>query len=109
MGVVINGFGENLHHRKSIRFSGYDYSEPGGYFITISTFQHIELFGKIIGQAMQLNPFGIIVQEEWLHTPEIRLGITLDEFVFMPDHMHAIVLINDPDVGAHSCAPLQEQ
>ena len=106
---MVNELGENSHHRKSIRLLGYDYSEPGGYFITISTFQHIELFGIIIGQAIQLNPYGIIAQEEWLRTTEIRPGIVLDEFVFMPDHMHAIILIIDPDVGAHSCAPLQKQ
>lgn len=103
---------EPSNHRKSIRLDGYDYSQPGGYFITINTYQHIELFGEITEQGMRLNNFGHIVQEEWLQTEIIRPAIILDEFVIMPDHMHAILFITENDnasvVGAHSCAPLPE-
>jgi putative transposase len=69
MGVVINELGENSHYRKSVRLSGYDYSEPNGYFITISTFQHIEFFGEIVDSILNMNTLGKIVWEEWLQTP----------------------------------------
>src|SRR5205807_10413707 len=29
------GFDPEKHHRRSIRLKGYDYSQPGGYFVTI--------------------------------------------------------------------------
>ena len=53
---------------------------------------------------MGLNALGQIVQEEWLRTPQIRSEIELDEFVIMPNHFHAIVIITA--VGAHGVRPL---
>jgi REP element-mobilizing transposase RayT len=40
---------------------------------------------------MKLNEFGIIAQNEWLKTADIRADVELGEFVIMPNHMHAIV------------------
>jgi hypothetical protein len=31
-------YGSFKHNRQSIRLKGYDYSSPGGYFITIDTY-----------------------------------------------------------------------
>ena len=46
---------------------------------------------------MQLNDFGKIVLEEWEYTAEIRQEMVLDEFIVMPDHIHAIVMIQKPE------------
>ncbi len=35
------------HHRRSIRLKHYDYSEPGGYFVTLCTQDWKCLFGKV--------------------------------------------------------------
>jgi len=35
-------------HRRSIRLKGYDYSQPGAYFITICTQNRACLFGEIV-------------------------------------------------------------
>lgn len=37
----------NIHHRKSIRLKGYDYSKTGLYFITIGVQNRECLFGEI--------------------------------------------------------------
>jgi len=37
----------NIHHRKSIRLKGYDYSKAGWYFITICVQDRACLFGEI--------------------------------------------------------------
>ena len=37
------------HNRRSIRLKEYDYAASGGYFITICTYEHQCLFGKIVG------------------------------------------------------------
>ena len=96
-----------MHQRRSIRLQGYDYASPGGYYITLLAHQRICLFGDIRDGQSILNPFGEIVLEEWLRTPEIRPEIILDEYVIMPNHLHAILFITDhtPPVRAHGSAP----
>ena len=46
---------------------------------------------------MQLSELGIIVETEWLKTPEIRpdMNLTMGEFKVMPNHFHAIVMIGE--------------
>ncbi len=99
-------YNPNKHHRRSLRLKGYDYSAAGAYFITICTFQRQCLFGQVVEGEMQLNEFGQIVAEEWLHSKEIRQEIDFDEWVIMPNHLHGIVLIESIDpVGANGCLP----
>ena len=49
---------------------------------------------------MRLNENGKIVHEEWLRTTAIRREVALDAFVVMPNHFHAVVVINA--VGTHA-------
>ena len=101
---------ETGKRRRSIRLSGYDYSQPGAYFVTICTRDRECLFGEIINSEMQLNIWGTIVQEELVRTPTVRLTIEIDAFVVMPNHIHVIVAIDSTNgVGAHSCAPLPQE
>jgi REP element-mobilizing transposase RayT len=97
------------HHRRSIRLKGYDYTQPGIYFITLVTFQRKLIFGDILDGVMRLNNIGRIVKAEWLRTTEIRPYVTLDEYVIMPNHIHGIIIINDNNspVGATGGSPLQ--
>jgi REP element-mobilizing transposase RayT len=84
-----------IHHRRSIRLKGYDYSQNGAYFITLCTQDRLPIFGKIIDGEMQLSQFGIIVRDEWLKTSEMRKKIEMDEFIVMPNHFHGIIVIDD--------------
>ncbi len=45
----------DIHHRKSIRLRGYDYSQAGLYFITICAHERLPLFGEIVDAKMRLN------------------------------------------------------
>ncbi len=92
-------FNPSIHHRRSIRLPGYDYTIPGSYFITIVTHRRICLFGEISDGVIRLNDFGEIARAEWLKTAAIRPEIALDEFVIMPNHFHAIISIMDGDNG----------
>jgi hypothetical protein len=47
------------HHRRSIRLDGYDYTQPGVYFVTMVTWQRECLFGEIVNGEMRLNTPGI--------------------------------------------------
>ncbi len=106
-----------MRRRNLIRLRGWDYTQPGAYFVTICTHERVHLFGEIVDGDMRLNAFGEIVWEEWFRSAEIRAEIELfpDEFVVMPNHIHGIVWIVETDdgngyrddtVGAHGRAPL---
>ncbi len=87
--------------RRSIRLRGFDYAQPGGYFVTICSYRKQPLFGEVVDGEVIFSTAGEIVREEWFRTAEIRENITLfdDEFVVMPDHIHGIIHIT-PSVGA---------
>ncbi len=97
------------HHRRSIRLKEYDYSQNGGYFITICTYGWKCIFGNISNGEMKLNKYGIIVRKEWLRASEIRLNLIIDEFVIMPNHLHGIIMIMDDGRGTLQRAPPIEQ
>ena len=85
---------ELQYHRRSIRLKGYDYTQPGGYFVTVVAFRRECLFGEILNERMILNGYGKIVDECWqaipVHFPNIELGI----YVIMPNHLHGIIIIH---------------
>ncbi len=89
-----NGF-RYLTQTRTRRLPGYDYSKPGGYFITTVTENRECHFGKIIDSDIILSDIGQIVREEWLKSIEIRNEIDLDCWVIMPNHVHGVVHIND--------------
>ncbi|MBI1185283.1 transposase [bacterium] len=86
-------YNPNIHHRKSIRLKGYDYSQAGLYFITICVQDRECLFGEIVDGAMILNDAGQMVENVWLKLPKRFTNIELHEFVVMPNHFHAIMEI----------------
>jgi putative transposase len=94
--------------RRSIRLKGFDYSQPGAYFITIVTFQHQCVFGEIANQEMQLNPFGMIAEECLRAIPEHFTNVELGAHVVMPNHLHGIIVIHEDKsstVGARHASP----
>jgi len=94
----MNRYNPNIHHRRSIRLKGYDYSQKGLYFVTICTQKRECLFGKIIDNVMILNIAGEMVNKIWLEIPQIFPKIKSHEYIIMPNHFHAIIEI----VGADS-------
>ncbi|MDJ1482276.1 hypothetical protein QNI16_17355 [Cytophagaceae bacterium YF14B1] len=103
-------FHPDLHHRRSIRLNGYDYSQAGLYFITICTHERQCVFGEVITGEMVLNPLGDIAYRVWHTLPERFPTISLDAFIVMPNHIHAILVLNETipheNVGA-GLAPAQ--
>lgn len=100
------------HHRRSLRLKGYDYTQPGAYFVTLCTYNGEALFGEIVDGSMVLNAWGEIVRDEWFKTVQLRPYVALydDEFVVMPNHIHGIIWIVDDPVGARRRrAPTTEQ
>ena len=86
-------FESRKHNRRSIRLKDYDYARPGAYFVTVCAHRLANLFGEVVDGKMILNALGLIVEEEWRETPEIRPYVDLDEYVVMPNHLHGIIMI----------------
>lgn len=92
--------------RKQIRHSGHDYSSSCIYFVTICVDWNVECLGSIRNNVMELNPYGKIIEQQWLWLAEQYPYITLDVYVVMPNHFHGIVIINNTDyehdINAHT-------
>jgi putative transposase len=78
---------------------GYDYSQAGGYDITICVQGKECLFGRVKDSQMNLNDAGLMIQKWWLKLIEINNNIILDEHIVMPNHFHGVIIITEP-VGA---------
>ncbi|QIR37828.1 transposase [Tolypothrix sp. PCC 7910] len=96
------------HHRRSIRLKGYNYTQPGAYFITICTKARQCLFGNVVNGEMQLNSLGYIAFNYWQTIPKHFPHIELDAFVVMPNHLHGILIITENTVGARHCLALNQ-
>jgi len=89
--------------RRNLRVPGFDYSQPGAYFVTIVTQGRKRLFGHILDGEMVLNEIGKMVEEVWIAIPKHFQNVELGEFVIMPNHIHGIISIT---VEATHASPL---
>jgi REP element-mobilizing transposase RayT len=88
-------FDSNIHHRRSIRLRGYDYSQAGAYFVTICAHLHKCRFADKRNGTLYLNDEGRMVAEQWTGLVANQAGIELDEWVVMPNHFHGIVILEN--------------
>ena len=91
--------------RRSMRLRGFNYAQPGAYFITVSTHNRVCLLGDVLDDKMHLSEAGRLAQAVWEGLPTHYPHIRLDAWVVMPNHVHGIVMLTeanaDPDpVGA---------
>ncbi len=87
---------KNKYRIQSHRLPGWDYSAAGMYYITLITQYRECKLGVIYDGRMELSDFGEIVDDEWLKSFEIRRELILDEYIIMPNHLHAIVKLIKP-------------
>jgi putative transposase len=84
--------------RKTILLQGYDYSQNGWYFVTFCVKDFEERLGIISEDGIFIpNELGIIAENEWNETPNIRSNVELDIFQIMPNHFHGIVVIGSKE------------
>ncbi|MBI5359982.1 MAG: hypothetical protein HZA48_05310 [Planctomycetes bacterium] len=92
-----------IHHRRSIRLKGYDYSADGAYFVTICVNKMKCLLGNVTDKGMELNLAGEIAKKWWLELQCKFNGIKIGEYVIMPNHIHGIIIKNEIYVRADLC------
>ncbi len=103
-------FNPNLHHRRSIRLAGYDYSQSGAYFVTICTVHRACLLGEVLDGEMTLSTLGCVVDECWLWLQNQYEFVELDTYVIMPNHLHGVIFILDSDyTGGSRTAPTKRK
>ena len=82
---------DSLPKRKQNRLTGYDYSQPGCYFVTICSRDREHLFGCVvgadvlIGPHVQLSEIGAIVEQTISQIPSV------DKYIVMPNHVHILL------------------
>ena len=84
----------NKYRIPSNRRRGWNYAGNGHYFLTIVTYGRESHFGCIENGEMILNGVGQIVYDEFFKSFELRKELFLGEFVLMPNHLHAIVILD---------------
>ena len=80
--------------RKRQRLPAFDYARAGAYFVTVCLLPRLPLFGAVNGDAVALTPFGEIVATDLRNLPNRKPGAAVDLFVVMPDHAHAIFVLD---------------
>lgn len=84
-------YNPKIHHRRSIRIIGYDYSQKGLYFVTMVVKNRACLFGEIINREMILNDAGAMI-DKWYNELENKYpDIKCQEHIVMPNHFHCII------------------
>ena len=95
---------ETLPKRKHPRLKSYDYSNAGAYFITICAYQKKCLFGTIGRDSARseliLSQFGKIAEKQLLLLSSRYPELSVDYYVIMPNHIHAIFVLDSKAAGA---------
>jgi len=89
---------KNTYRISSARLKKWDYCWNAAYFVTICTKNKHPYFGQIIAGKMELSTIGVIADILLYETKNHLKEIELTEFVIMPNHVHAILIINNPPV-----------
>jgi len=90
---------KNQFRVDTTRLKDWDYSASGWYFVTICTKGNVPYLGEIVDGEVQLSQAGKIVAEEWVRTGEVRSNAILDRWVIMPNHMHAILILEESEAS----------
>lgn len=98
----MTNYNPHIHHRRSIRLKGYDYSREGLYFVTICVQNRESLFGKVKDGELILNDAGRMVIKWYYELQHKFQDIKCGDMVVMPNHFHCII----QNVGIPSVTPI---
>ena len=116
--------------RKSTRLKDFDYSSAGAYFVTICIRDRMHILSEIVkayptatdkaiesvvGEglappefAIKLKPCGKMVKEQ-LQLIEKRFpSVTVEDYIIMPDHIHAVIFLHGKAGGASPSPTLND-
>jgi len=98
-----------IRKRKQIRLRGYDYCQPGEYFVTICTKGGEYFFGELRKGGTSVNAVGGTARECWNEIPTHFANVGIDQIVVMPNHVHGIIRIMADPVEAQKTRPAERR
>ena len=99
-----------LPKRKHPRMKDFDYSENGLYFLTICVKEKDLTLCNIVGRDVPdapkilLSSVGKIV-EKYIYSINNAENIWVEKFVIMPDHIHLLLFVDNPDGASRTSRP----
>ena len=121
---------KELPQRKSTRLKNFDYSSAGAYFVTICVRDRMQILSEIIrdditatdktsgiavGEGLappeitvKLKPCGEIVKEQLQLIGTRSPNVTVEDYVIMPDHIHAVISLHGKAGGASPSPTLDD-
>ena len=92
--------------RRSIRLSGYNYASSGTYFVTLCLNNPNTRLSDIDQQGrVHLTDLGQLAQQIWQAIPAHFPDASTDSVVFMPDHVHGIIIIQSTAAESDDTLP----
>jgi len=101
---------EDRAKRKHPRLQGYDYSQPGYYYVTICTHNKLPILSRIrVGRGLapagatavvELTDKGKIIEGQLKALQERFDSARIDKYIVMPTHIHAIIVLKEDAAGA---------
>ena len=121
---------KDLPKRKSTRLKTFDYCSAGAYFVTICVRDRMQILSEIvrtdltatnktIGTAVgeglappeitvKLKPCGEVVKEQLQLIGTRFPNVTVEDYVIMPDHIHAVIFLHGKAGGARPSPTLND-
>ena len=93
--MYIHADSPRFPQRKNPRMTHFDYTSVNYYFITICTHNQ----NCILGTPQMLNTLGQLVQTGIENIPDHFSGVKIDKYVVMPNHIHAIIVLEQQQVS----------
>lgn len=92
---------QGTYRIESARLRDWDYRSRGWYFVTICAHNRRSIFGQIVDHEMRRSAIGTVADSELRELSGHYLNVSVDEYMVMPNHIHAIIMID----GEHCFAP----
>ena len=101
--IGTSAYNPDIHHRRSIRLKGYNYSQDGAYAVTLCTQNRECLFGEIEDNKIVYYPCGDMIIK-WINEINNKFKhVKIPSYIVMPNHVHAIIVKKSTAVGADLC------
>ena len=98
---------KELPKRKHPRLDNFDYSSNGAYFITICTQNRRCVLSHVVGRGLapaasciEYTSLGKIAEQQLFLLAARYSCIAIDQYVIMPNHIHAILILKSEAAGA---------
>ncbi len=95
---------EPVPYRKRVRAEGYDYTQPGWYFVTVCTQGRRCLFGSIDSGTLSFSPAGEMVEQHLQYLPRQFRNVDIDGYVVMPNHIHVVIILYPVDDASEAAS-----